>query len=50
VFGNPLGTTYKKNPDGSYQLDANGNPIVEMMGTGVIKTDANGVAYIKNIP
>jgi hypothetical protein len=50
VFGNPLGTTYKKNPDGSYQLDSNGNPIVEVMGTGIIKTDDNGVAYVKNIP
>jgi hypothetical protein len=37
AFGNPLGTTY--NPDGS----------VAMMGTGTIKTDANGMAKIKNL-
>lgn len=50
VFGNPLGTTYLKNPDGSYQLDPDGNPVVDQMGTGVIKTDSNGLAYVKNIP
>ena len=37
AFGNPLGTSY--NPDGS----------VAMMGTGTIKTDANGMARIKNL-
>ncbi len=37
AFGNPLGTTY--NPDNS----------VLALGTGVIKTDANGVAVIKNL-
>ena len=37
AFGNPLGTTY--NPDGS----------VLVMGTGVILTDADGQATIKNL-
>ncbi|MFH0726741.1 MAG: hypothetical protein V2B19_10395 [Pseudomonadota bacterium] len=37
AFGNPLGTTY--NPDGS----------VAVMGTGVIVTDVNGEATIKNL-
>jgi len=37
AFGNPLGTTY--NPDGS----------VLAMGDGVIRTDANGYALIKNV-
>ena len=37
AFGNPLGTSY--NPDGS----------VAMMGTGTIKTDASGMARIKNL-
>ncbi|MEW6336123.1 MAG: hypothetical protein AB1625_01865 [Acidobacteriota bacterium] len=37
AFGNPLGTTY----------DAAGN--VAIMGTGVIKTDAEGMATIKNL-
>lgn len=38
AFGNPLGTAY----------DADGN--VTSMGTGVIKTDANGRALIKYLP
>lgn len=37
VYGNPLGTTY--NPDGS----------IVATGSGVILTDANGVAIIKNL-
>jgi len=37
AFGNPLGTTY--NADGS----------VNVMGDGVIRTDANGYALIKNV-
>ena len=38
AFGNPLGTTY--NTDGS----------VAVLGNGVITTNANGVAVIKNLP
>ena len=38
AFGNPLGTTY--NPDGS----------VNTIGTGAVITDANGEAYIRNLP
>lgn len=49
AFGNPLGTTYQQNPDGSFLLDAEGTPVVDMMGTGVITTDANGEATIKYI-
>lgn len=37
VYGNPLGTTYLANDD------------VDAMGDGIIKTDANGVAIIKNL-
>lgn len=47
VFGNMLGTTYVKNPDGSFPLDADGNPFVDVHGTGVTKTNANGEALIK---
>lgn len=32
AFGNPLGTTYQRNPDGSYILDGDGLPIVESTG------------------
>ena len=28
AFGNMIGTTYQQNPNGSYDLDAEGNPIV----------------------
>jgi len=37
VYGNPLGTTY--NPDGS----------VNVLGDGVLTTDANGVVVIQNL-
>ncbi|TAN39646.1 MAG: hypothetical protein EPN25_10740 [Nitrospirae bacterium] len=37
VFGNPLGTTY----------DAGGNVVT--VGSGIIKTDVNGQAFIKNL-
>jgi large repetitive protein len=49
VFGNLLGTTYLKNPDGSFSEDELGDPVVETIGTGVILTDANGSAVIKNL-
>ncbi|MBN2134664.1 MAG: hypothetical protein JW737_02945 [Acidobacteria bacterium] len=47
AFGNMLGTTYMQNPDGSFMLDVDGNPIVEMAGDGVLLTDANGKILIK---
>ena len=47
AFGNPLGTTYQQNPDGSFILDAEGAPIVDIMGTGVILTDGSGEATIR---
>ncbi len=37
AFGNPLGTTY--NPDGT----------VAVMGDGIILTDVDGMAYVKNL-
>ncbi|MBI4998618.1 MAG: right-handed parallel beta-helix repeat-containing protein [Rhodocyclales bacterium] len=64
VFGNPLGTRYQQNPDGSFVLDPDGLPVVAQIGTGVITTmtarDVNdpvknpyglkvGEAIIKNI-
>jgi hypothetical protein len=47
AFGNPIGTEYQQNPDGSFVLDAEGNPAVLSMGTGVVVTDANGLARVK---
>lgn len=64
VFGNPLGTRYQQNPDGSFVLDTDGMPVVSQIGTGVITTmtaaDVNnpaknpyglkvGEAIIKNV-
>jgi hypothetical protein len=49
VFGNLLGTTYQKNPDGSFASDEAGDPIVATVGTGIILTDAEGHALIKNM-
>ena len=46
AFGNILGTTYQQNPDGSFILDADGNPIVDTPGSGIV-SDATGNALIK---
>jgi hypothetical protein len=50
AFGNPLGTTYQQNPDGSFVVDGDGNPVVAVLGNGTITTDANGFATIKYLP
>ena len=34
AFANPLGTIYQQNPDGTYVLDADGNPVPELDGGG----------------
>ncbi|MFA5252227.1 MAG: SdrD B-like domain-containing protein, partial [Phycisphaerae bacterium] len=47
AFGNPLGTTYQQDVNGEFILDAEGAPVMDMMGTGVITTNANGEANIK---
>lgn len=48
AFGNPLGTTYQQNPDGTFVIDpTTGGPIVLTLGTGVVLTDANGEAIIR---
>jgi len=49
VFGNLLGTTYEKNPDGSFAADEAGDPILATVGTGIILTDPDGHALIKNL-
>jgi hypothetical protein len=49
AFGNPLGTTYQQDAQGNFLLDAEGNPQVDQIGTGVILTDADGKAFIKYI-
>jgi len=47
AFGNPLGTTYQQNPDGTPVLDGDGAPIVAVLGSGVVKSDADGNVLIK---
>jgi len=47
AFGNPLGTEYKTDPNGVFVLDADGNPVVDVMGDSTILTDADGEALIK---
>lgn len=49
IFGNPLGTTYQYNPDGTPAFDLEGNPMVDVMGLGLIMTDKDGNALIKNL-
>jgi len=49
AFGNNLGTTYLQNPDGTFQLDVDGNPIVDVQGVGIF-TDNNGNALVKYLP
>ena len=38
AFGNPLGTTYVLNADGTVQTDESGAPVVDVVGNGVITT------------
>ncbi len=38
AFGNPLGTTYQYNPDGTPVLDVDGNPVPDQIGTGSVTT------------
>ena len=53
VFGSPLGTTYlpdATNPSG-YAIDPKTHlPTPDVIGNGVILTDADGYALIKNLP
>ena len=44
IWGNPLGTTYLPG-----QFNPNGTPVVDVMGTGILTTDANGECVIKNL-
>lgn len=55
AFGNPLGTTYQRNGDGSFVLDPDGAPIIKTLGNGIVTNaqglavDADGVPGIKNL-
>jgi large repetitive protein len=49
AFANPVGTEYATNPDGTYQFDADGAPIIAKLGDGYLYTDKSGKALIKNM-
>ena len=38
AFGNQLGTEYARNPDGSFQFNADGTPVIKTRGNGEIVT------------
>ena len=50
AFSNPLGTTYVTNGSGEFIFDTEGNPVVDILGVGVILTDANGEVIVKYLP
>jgi len=49
AFGNPIGTTYQTDANGNYVFDVTGAPMVLTVGTGFIKTGADGTVLIKNL-
>jgi hypothetical protein len=49
TFGNNIGTSYLRNPDGTPILDGDGAPIVDVQGSGYVVTDTTGQAFFKNI-
>jgi len=46
AFGNPIGTEYQKNPDGTPVM-VGGAPVVSIRGSGFIKSGADGTVLIK---
>ncbi|OGO82295.1 MAG: hypothetical protein A2Y18_01290 [Clostridiales bacterium GWD2_32_19] len=48
-FGNPVGTQYEKNPDGTFIFDVDGNPIPIPNTAGKVVTDVSGEAIIENL-
>lgn len=49
TFGNPLGTEYALNPDGSPRYNADGSLTYSRLGANQLWTDRNGVVRIKNL-
>jgi large repetitive protein len=47
AFGNALGTAYRKNPDGSWDLSCGGNPCIDAASSGPLKTGPNGELLVK---
>lgn len=49
TFGNPLGTEYALNPNGTPQYNPDGSLMVSKPGSNQLWTDRNGVVRIKNL-
>ncbi len=49
AFGNPIGTTYRTLPNGDFETDGEGNPVVDVKGTGIPLTGPGGEVTIKNL-
>jgi large repetitive protein len=47
AFGRPLGTTYVQDANGIFATDSDGRPTVLVLGSGVLKTGADGTLRIK---
>jgi hypothetical protein len=50
AFGNPIGTTYRTDVNGDFLFNPDGSPQVDVVGSGVVITDAEGKAFVKYIP
>ena len=56
MYGNPLGTEYQQNADGSVATDIDGNPVITSVPEGdavngfVLKPNADGQIVIRNLP
>jgi len=49
TFGNPLGTEYALNPNGTPQYNLDGSLSIAKLGANQLWTDRNGVVRIKNL-
>ena len=49
TFGNPLGTEYRLNADGTPRYNGDGSLMVAKLGANQLWTDRNGVVRIKNL-
>lgn len=49
AFGNPLGTTYLRDVNDDYIFDAAGDVQVDVLGTGVLLSGADGYITIRNL-
>lgn len=49
AFGNMIGTSYQRNPDGTFVLDGDGMPVVETMGSGFVTSGPDGWATVKHL-